>query len=64
LKRWAIFMKSLRDKGVAEFPKGIAFRADAAVQAKGLIHTTPGQRPGLRCLFIALQANGLPHNAQ
>jgi hypothetical protein len=23
LKRWAILVKSLRDKGVAEFPKGI-----------------------------------------
>ena len=30
-------------------------------QAKGLVHTSPGQRPGFPCGFVLLQANGLPH---
>jgi hypothetical protein len=30
-------------------------------QAKGLIHTSPGQRPGFPCGFVLLQAIGLRH---
>jgi hypothetical protein len=30
-------------------------------QAKGLTHTSPGQRPGFPCGFFLLQANGLRH---
>jgi hypothetical protein len=32
-----------------------------AVQAKGPIHASPGQRPGFTCAFILLQAIGLRH---
>ena len=32
----------------------------ACFQAKGLIHTSPGQRPGI-LVVLFVQANGLPH---
>jgi hypothetical protein len=31
------------------------------LQAEGLIHTSPGQRPGFECDLDPVQANGLLH---
>jgi hypothetical protein len=64
LRDWAIFMKSLRDKGLAELPEGIALRRDLTRPSSSVPpHSTlgPGPRaaqgPENRCRPQSLEAD-------